>query len=148
MRAAATWLAVAALAVAAVALAVPPPGPAPVRRIDTADVGAYATASDLAAGSDLVVRGVPTGALSHELVGGVPFTISDVRVAAVLAGGPSVAMVRVRQVGGPGVETPHSPPLVPGRTYVLFLRRFAYAPDRPTDQYVVTGGGRGAVADP
>jgi hypothetical protein len=92
-----------------------------------------------------VVRGVATGRRRHEELSGVPFVVSEVRVTSMLAG-PATETVWVRQVGGPGVETPAVPVLAAGRVYVLFLQRFAYRRAAPSDQFVVTGNGAGIVA--
>jgi hypothetical protein len=116
-----------------------------VQRIETNDAQSAASVPELTADSDLVVRGVVTGRRSLEVVAGVPFIVSEVRVTETMAG-PPASVVWVRQVGGPGVETPRVPALVPGRAYVLFLQRFAYGPESPSDQYVVTGNGAGIQA--
>jgi hypothetical protein len=115
------------------------------QRIVTTDAHPAASVAELAAESDLVVRGTVTGRRRHEELSGVPFVVSEVRVTSVLAG-PATATVWVRQVGGPGVETPAVQVLAAGRVYVLFLQRFAYGPDAPSDQLVVTGNGAGIVA--
>ena len=122
------------------------PAPVATERIETTEAHAAAGAAELTAQSDLVVRGVATGRRRSERVAGVPFVVTEVRVTSVVAG-PAVDTVWVRQVGGPGVETPDAPVLVAGHAYLLYLQRFAYGPgDRPSGQYVVTGGGAGVVA--
>jgi hypothetical protein len=115
------------------------------QRIVTTDAHPAAGAAELAAESDVVVRGVVTGRRRYEEVSGVPFVVSEVRVTSVLAG-PATGAVWVRQVGGPGVETSAVPVLAPDRVYVLFLQRFAYRAGAPSDQFVVTGNGAGIVA--
>jgi hypothetical protein len=116
------------------------------QRIVTTEAQPAASVANLIAESDLVVRGVVTGRRRYEAMSGVPFVVSEVRVTSVLAGTAATA-VWVRQVGGPGVETPAVPVLAPGRAYVLFLQRFAYGPGAPSDQFIVTGNGAGIAPE-
>ncbi len=122
----------------------PAPQAATVTVLDGSRTAGYGSLRALDGDSDAVVRGVATPDAAVDVVGGVPFTLTGLRVLEVLGGSATAPRVEVRQLGRAGVQVVHAPPLLaPGRAYVLFLTRFRLGSGRPTGQYVVTGGGAG-----
>ena len=97
----------------------------------------YDSIADLRRDSDDVVI-VTAGAATHGAINGLPVTITSVSVSrSILGGGTSF---EVQQIGSATVLSPMTSPLLQsGDQYLLFLTRFRWSPDRPTDRFVITG---------
>jgi hypothetical protein len=119
-----------------------------VGHIDVSRTIAYRSISQLARDSSALVEFTATPNAVTDLVGPaqVPFTVQRVSIQSVLSGQISGAIIKVRQPGGEsnGILYQYDVPLIQsGVHYAAFVQPFSWGPGRPTDEYVVTGGGAG-----
>jgi hypothetical protein len=99
----------------------------------------FSSAADLRAASDLLITGSATPQHKVEMIGDMPFTVTDVTVASVLKGRTASLAIQVRQTGDDTLASADEPLLKPGGQELLFLTRFRDGAGVLTNQYVVTG---------
>jgi hypothetical protein len=104
-------------------------------------VQTFSSLETLRAASQLIVVG-RAGSSVVTTIGGVPFTVTDVRVQSVLSGSGTRAgsTVRVRQTGeAASAPSEGSKILLSEGTYLLYLTAFHLTASDKTGQFVITG---------
>ncbi len=103
----------------------------------------FSTVQSMSNSSDLVITGEVLDGANVTMIGGIPFTVTPVKVTSVLKDGRTPgATIQVRQLG-PG-EGDAQPILVKDSQVFLALNNFVTTPGAPaTGQFVPAGCGQG-----
>jgi hypothetical protein len=105
----------------------------------------YHSLKQAARDADAVVEIAVERTGEMELVGSVPFTVTEARVVDVLKGSVAGEAIRLRQLGAdsPDGLVAEGELLEAGEHYVALVVPFVFDDFRPTDQHVVVGGWQG-----
>lgn len=117
----------------------------PEGRVHASRTASYASLRAMAKDAVAVVELAVDGPGAVQVVGAVPFTVTEARVTEVVHGKLDGELLRLRQLGSTqsGGLVPEGELVRAGERYVAFVVPFTFADGKPTGQHVVAGSWQG-----